>query len=160
MLLWIALFFVIFFVLAFVVLVVLARHGLKAIATFKEVGSELGLSFAKSSRDSGQMPSIIGTIDGVPVSAKLMRETDAAGNARRGLYIRLTADIDGLENDPATNNDLPATERDLAQRFDHAAVSSEEINVERWNTNLEPAELRDDLQHIAAAAAAIEINNT
>ena len=154
MVLWILPFFIAL-VLAFAVLVVLARHGLKAIATFKEVGSELGLSFAKSSRESGQMPSIVGTIDGVSVRAALMRETDQAGNARRGLYIRLSADIHGPTDDPATTADLEAAEHDLAQRFDHCAINPEEINVERWNTDLEPTELRDDLEHIAAVAATL-----
>lgn len=158
MLLWIAL-VVVALVVAFVVLIVLARDGLKAIATFKEVAADLGLAFAKSSRESGQMPSIVGTIDGVSVRAALMRETDAAGNARRGLYIRLSADLDGLDDDPSVTGDLQAAERDLAQRFDHCALSHEEINVERWNTDLEPAELRDDLKHLAATAAAIEANN-
>lgn len=156
MLLWIAVVVVVAFVAAFLVLLVLARDGLKAIATFKEVASDLGLAFAKSSRESGQMPSIVGTIDGVSVRAALMRETDEAGNARRGLYIKLSADIDELDDDPSMSAELQAAERDLAQRFDQSAVSSEAINVERWNTDLEPAELRDDLNHIAATAAAIE----
>lgn len=158
MLLWIAL-AVVAFIIAFVVLVVLARDGLKAIATFKEVAADLGLAFAKSSRETGQMPSIVGTIDGVSVSASLVRETDEAGNARRGLYIKLSADIDDLDDGPSVSAELQAAERDLAQRFDQAAVSFEHINVERWNTDLEPAELRDDLKHIAATAAAIEGNN-
>lgn len=155
MLVWIVLVLAVF-VVAFFALLVLARDGLKAIATFKEVANDLGLAFAKSSRDSGQMPSIVGTIDGVPVRAALVRETDTAGNARRGLYIKLSADID---DGPSVSADLQASELELAQRFDQSAVSSEAINVERWNTGLEPAELREDLEHIAATAAAIEGNS-
>jgi hypothetical protein len=151
MVLWISI-FVAACVLALVVLVVLARDGLRAISTFKEVSSELDLSFAKSSRESGQMPSIVGTIDDVSVRAALMRETDQAGNARRGLYIRLSADVDG---DPAADA-LQTAERDLATRFDHCVVSTDEVSAERWNTDLEPAELRDDLEHIAVVAATLD----
>lgn len=156
MLLWIAVVVVVAFVAAFVLLLVLARDGLKAIATFKEVANDLGLSFAKSSRETGQMPSIVGAIDGVPVRAALLRETDQAGNAQRGLYIELSADMDDPDDDPDVTDELQAAERDLTQRFDRAAVSSTAINVERWNTGLEATELRDDLNHIAAKAAAIE----
>ncbi len=146
MILWVLLFIAVC-VVVLVVLIVLARDGLQAIATFKQVGTELGLSFSKSNRDSGQMPSISGDLGDVPVSAQLQRETDEG--SRRGLYVVLRAELAAHDTDDEAEQQAAS---ELEVRFDHHTLNSNEVITERWNTTLEADELRDDLLAIADIA--------